>query len=54
MFRQVVSPLVMPAPVVAGAQFDQYGQMLDTATVCTALPMDMDIVAPLCPHGNIR
>lgn len=53
MFRQVVSPLIMPAPIVACAQLDQYGQMLDTAAVCTPLPVDMNIVTPLFLPGNI-
>jgi len=53
MFRQIITPLIMPAPVVARAQLDQYGQMLGTATVGTPFPVNLNIVTSLFLHGNI-
>jgi hypothetical protein len=54
MIRRVVFPLIMPAPIVTSAQLDQYGEMLDSATVRTPFPVNLDIVTTLRLPGNIR
>jgi hypothetical protein len=54
MIHHVVSSLIMPAPIVTCAQLNRHGQMLDTATVGTPLPVNLNIVTSLRLPGNIR
>ena len=53
MFHYIGFSLVMPTAINPRAQFNQNGQVFETAAIGTALPVKMRFIAPLRLIGSI-